>query len=489
MSVVARSESSHPGQKPPIHTPAANVLDRQPPCNVQAECCVLGSILLLPDVCDDIALVLRPGDFYDDANRTLFDRMIRMHDAGKKIDATLLVEELKQDGAFADIGGSAYLARIAHSVPSAAHAVHYANIVREHALSRLLIDASTETLRDAYDSGRPSVELISQAEQRVFSILEGRSTSSVANLRDILHEAMDRLDARMKGEHLTGVVESGFTDLDYLLGGLHASELVILAARPAMGKTALALNIAENVAINQQIPVLFVSLEMSSLELGDRLLCSLARVNGRRVRNGTLSREDRLRLVEKAGQISEAPLFVDDSPARTVTEIAAAARRIKRRESQLGLIVIDYLQLIEPDNSADARQEQVAKIARRLKGLARELKVPVLCLAQLNRQAETTRDNRPRLSHLRESGAIEQDADVVMFVHREEYYLSKSERDQQQMEQVQTDASEAQLIVAKQRHGPVGDVDLLWHKEYTRFVNVASKSHDEFDQFNVADSF
>jgi len=489
MSVAARPELSRRARKPVAEVPVANVLERQPPCNVQAECCVLGSILLLPDVCDDVALTLRPNDFYDDANRTLFDRMIRMHDAGRKIDAALLVEELKKDGAYDDIGGSAYLARIADSVPSAAHAVYYAKIVREHAMSRLLIEASTETLRDAYDSGRSAVELISQAEQRVFSILEGRGAASFSNLRDILHEAMDRLDARMKGEHLTGVVETGFSDLDHLVGGLHASELVILAARPSMGKTALALNVAENVAINQQIPVLFVSLEMSSLELGDRLLCSLARVNGRRVRNGTLSQEDRLRLVDKAGQISESPLFVDDSPARTVTEIAAAARRIKRREKQLGLIVIDYLQLIEPDNSDDARQEQVAKIARRLKGLARELEVPVLCLAQLNRQAEATRDNRPRLSHLRESGAIEQDADVVMFVHREDYFLSKAELDQQQVEHSHKEGTEAQIIVAKQRNGPTGDVELLWHKEYTRFVNLASKSHDEFDQFNVADSF
>lgn len=484
MSIAARVDDKSSARRS-----VANVLDRQPPCNVQAERCVLGSILLLPDVCDDVVLLLRSADFYDDANRILFDRILRMHDAGRKIDAALLVEELKKDSAFDDIGGAAYLARIADSVPSAAHAVYYAKIVREHAMSRMLIEASTETLRDAYDSGRSSSELISQAEQRVFSILESRGHATVTNLRDILHEAMDRLDARMKGEHLEGVVETGFSDLDHLIGGLHASELVILAARPAMGKTALALNIAEHVAISRDTPVLFVSLEMSALELGDRLLCSLARVNGRRVRNGTLSREDRVRLVNKAGEISESPLFVDDSPARTVTEIAAASRRIKRREKQLGLIVIDYLQLIEPDNSNDARQEQVAKIARRLKGMARELKVPVLCLAQLNRQAEATRDNRPRLSHLRESGAIEQDADVVMFVHREEYFLSKGEQDQQQVERSSGDGTEAQIIVAKQRHGPIGDIELLWHKEFTRFVNLASKSHEEFDQFNVAETF
>ena len=239
-------------------------------------------------------------------------------------------------------------------------------------------------------------------------------------MSDVLHQAMDRMEARLRGEHVDGGVETGLTDFDEMTSGLHAGELIILAARPAMGKTALAMNIGEHVSINQSSPVLFVSLEMSGIELADRMLCSLARVNGHKLRNGTISTDDRDRLVMKANEISNAPLFVDDSPSRTVSEIAAAARRIKRREESLGLIVIDYLQLIEPDNSRDPRQEQVAKIARRLKGLARELEVPLLCLSQLNRQAEDSKDHRPKLSHLRESGAIEQDADVVMFVHREE---------------------------------------------------------------------
>ncbi len=226
---------------------------------------------------------------------------------------------------------------------------------------------------------------------------------------------------------------------------------------------------------------MFVSLEMSSVELADRMLCSLAEVNGQRLRNGTISNEDRRRLVEKAADMSEAPLFVDDTPSRTVTEIAAAARRLKRKNN-LGLIVIDYLQLIEPDNQKDQRQEQVARIARRLKGLARELKVPVLCLAQLNRQAEVSKENRPRLSHLRESGAIEQDADVVMFVHREEYYQTNDE-DRARV------AGQAEIIVAKQRNGPIGDVKLSWKKDFTRFCNAAQRPYDEFEQYNSGDSF
>ena len=286
----------------------------------------------------------------------------------------------------------------------------------------------------------------------------------------------------MQGEHVTGGVETLLTDFDAMTGGLHESELIILAARPSMGKTALAMNIAENVAVEQGAPVLFVSLEMASIELADRLLCSRARVNGHRLRNGTISTDDRKRLVDTAAEISEAPLFVDDSPSRTVTEIAAAARRIRRHGDHLGLIVIDYLQLLEPDNPRDPRQEQVSRMTRRLKGLAREMKVPILCLSQLNRQAEDSKDHRPRLSHLRESGAIEQDADVVMFVHREEYYLRGEEAEQV--------AGQGEIIISKQRNGPVGDVELIWRKEFTRFENKAPERLQEFDDFNsAADDF
>ena len=462
-------------------SPNLGVLDKQPPCNLEAERSVIGSILLLPEVCDDVVMLVRPDDFYDEGNRILFQHILEMHDAGRKIDITLLVESLKRSDDFERIGGAAYLAQVGECVATAAHASHYATIVRDNATYRALILASTDILRDAYERNSEAKSLVSQAEQKIFAITDGRGSSVVSSIRDILHEAMDRIDARIRGEHTTGGVDTGFVELDSLMGGLHNSELIILAARPSMGKTALAMNMTEYAALKLQAPVLFVSLEMSSVELADRMLCSVAEVNGHRLRNGTVSKEDRQRLVEKAAEISEAPLFVDDSPSRTVSEIAAAARRIRRREGGLALIVIDYLQLIEPDNPHDPRQEQVAKIARRLKGMAREQSVPVLCLAQLNRQAEVSKENRPRLSHLRESGAIEQDADVVMFVHREEYYHSGEEREQY--------AGQAEIIIAKQRNGPIGEVDLLWHKEFTRFVNPTSRPYDEFEQFNAADSF
>lgn len=463
--------------KPRLRNPATAILDRQPPCNLQAEMAVLGSILLKPDVCDDVIMLLRADDFYDEAHRKLFQHVVAMHDAGKKIDVTLLVDELQRAGDFDAMGGAGFLAKIGNSVATAAHANYYAQIVRQDSTCRALIDSCTEILQEAYEPNNDSQELLSRAEQKIFSILERGESTTLSDIREILHEAMDRIDARMKGEHLLGGVETGLTELDHLTGGLHNSELTILAARPSMGKTALAMNIAEHVVLKLKSPCLFVSLEMSSIELADRMLCSVAEVNSARLRNGTISKEDRKRLVETATELSDAPLYVDDSPSRTVSEIAAAARRIKRRQNGLALIVIDYLQLIEPDNPADPRQEQVAKMARRLKGMAREIGVPVMCLAQLNRQAEVSKENRPRLSHLRESGAIEQDADVVMFVHREEYYRSGEEREQF--------AGQAEVIVAKQRNGPIGEIELVWRKEFTRFANPAPQHYDEFEQFNA----
>jgi replicative DNA helicase len=474
MSITRRTDTPRRNGTPERPAP---LFDRSPPVDLEAEISVLGSIMLLPDVCDDVALILRPDDFYDDAHRKIFRHMLDMHDAGRKIDPTLLIDKLKTAGDYESIGGAAYLGKILHAVANAAHAVYYAEIVAEKSTFRQVIEASTETLREAYDESLEASQVVARAEARVFNILDERGNTSVSSMQDILHEAMDRLEARMRGEFLHGGVETGFSKLDEQTGGLHNSELIVIAARPSMGKTAFALNIAGDVAIRQQVPTLFVSLEMAAIELAERLLCSVAKVNGHRLRNGTISQEDRMRLVETSGEISRAPLFVDDSPGRTVTEVAAAARRIRRREGRLGLIVIDYLQLLEPDNPKDPRQEQVSKMTRRLKSLAREMEVPIVCLAQLNRQTEAAKDNIPRLSHLRESGAIEQDADVVMFVHREEYYHRGEDAKQYE--------GKAQIIVAKQRNGPVGEIDLAWLRDYTRFENLAEQRFDEFDSYNA----
>ncbi len=456
------------------------LLERQLPQSIEAERGVLGSLLLLPEKFDEVALILRSGDFYDDANARIFQHLVDMHDTGKQIDAMLLVQRLRDAGEYDLVGGAAYIAELGEAVPTAAHAEYYAKIVHEKATLRSLIHASTDIIRDSYDPTIAPREMLSRAEERVFSILEKKGNSQVTSIREVLHEALARIDARMKNDHAFGGLETGFEDFDEMTGGLHANELLILAARPSMGKTALALNMVEHVAVNSQHPTLFVSLEMSKLELGDRLLCSRAKVNGHRLRNGHISKEESQLLIRTANEVSTAPLYIDDTPGRTMTEIAAAARRLKRRHG-LSLIVIDYLQLIEPDNSSDPRQEQVSKIARRLKGLAREIAVPVLCLAQLNRQVEATRDNKPALSHLRESGAIEQDADVVMFVHREEYYQTNDE-DRERCR------GEADLLIRKQRNGPTGDVKLTWLHDFTRFTNAAPEPHEEFASYGVVDS-
>jgi replicative DNA helicase len=456
------------------------LLDRQPPCSIEAERAVLGSLLLLPEVCDEVALIVRPEDFYDDVHARIYRQIVAMHDDGRPVELQLLLQQLKDAGQYEAVGGAAYLLELSQDVATAAHAEHYARIVRDKAVLRALIRAGTDIVQEASDPTVEAREMLSHAEERVFRILDSKGENQVTSIRDILNDSLARIDARMQHQHAYGGIETGYIDFDDLTGGLHDSELVILAARPSMGKTALALNIVEHIAIDDRgpaKPVLFVSLEMSAMELADRLLCSRARVNGHRLRNGQISGEESRKLVQTAADVSRAPLFIDDSPSRNMTEIAANARRLKRREN-LALVVVDYLQLIDPDNSRDPRQEQVARIARRLKGLARELSIPVLCLAQLNRQVEATRDSRPQLSHLRESGAIEQDADVVMFIHREEYYQT-NEEDRERVK------GQADLLVKKQRNGPTGDMKLTWLHEFTRFENAQHTPYDEFTEFDT----
>ena len=441
------------------------MFDRLPPHNLEAERGVVGAILLNPTVCDDVAVIVRTSDFYAEANRIIYEHLIAMHSSGSGIDLMLLVEHLKTGGDFEAAGGEAYLAELMGSVHVTAHAGHYATIVRDKAVLRELINASAVILHDAYEPEHTPRELVGKAEERIFAINDDRSGSQAVLMQDVLLETFRILDSRF-GKGGTNGVPTGFIDLDEMTGGLHESELLILAARPSMGKTAFAANIADHVAVIQKKTTIVFSLEMARMELAQRMLCCRGRVDAHKLRAGYLSEADRQALAKASGELSVAPLYIDDSPSRTVTEIGAVARRIKRKED-LGLIVIDYLGLIEPDNPADTRQEQVAKIARRLKGLARELKVPVLCLSQLNRAAEATRDNRPRLSHLRESGAIEQDADVVLFVHREEYYHKREEAEEKGI------VGQAEIIIAKQRNGPIGDTKLAWLGQYTLFANLA----------------
>src|SRR4029079_8805525 len=366
------------------------MLDRQPPRSIEAERAVIGSLLLLPEACDEVALVVRPEDFYDGAHRTIFTHMLALHESGRQMDPTLLSQLLKDSGQYESVGGAAFLLELGQEVATAAHAEYYARIVRDKAVLRSLIHASTDIIQEAYETGVDARQMLSRAEERVFRILDTKGDTQVRSVRDVLHDSLARIDARMQREHACGGLETGLIDFDELTGGLHDSELVILAARPSMGKTALAINIAEHIAIDEKGPgkaVLVVSLEMSALELGDRLLCSRARVNSHRLRNGQLRDEEMHRLIQTAAEVSRGQLFIDDSPSRNMTEITATARRLKP-QNDLALVVGDSLQLIEPDNPRDPRQEQVARISRRMKGLARELSVPVLCWAHTSRQLE-----------------------------------------------------------------------------------------------------
>lgn len=459
----------------PAADEVSGLFDRQPPRSVEAERAVIGSLLLLPEACDEVALIVRAEDFYDGAHRMIFTHMLALHESGRQIDPTLLSQMLRDAGQYEAVGGAAFLLELSQEVATAAHAEHYARIVRDKAVLRSLIHASTDIIHDSYETGINAREMLARAEERVFRILDTKGDSQSKNIRDVLFDCFKRIDARRENKHASGGLETGFLDYDDTTGGLQNSELTILAARPSMGKTALALNIVEHVAVELQKPVLVVSLEMAAMELGDRLLCARARVNGLKVRTGHFTEQEHDSLLQAAGDFYKAPLFIDDTPTRNMTEIAATARRLKRQDG-LSLIVIDYLQLVEPDNSRDSRQEQVSRISRRLKGLARELSIPVICLAQVNRQVESTRDNKPQLSHLRESGAIEQDADVVAFIHREEYYQS-NEEDREQFR------GQAELLIRKQRNGPTGDIKLTWMHEFGRFENFKQPEYGEFQDF------
>ncbi len=453
-----------------------SVVDRPLPCSQEAERGVIGAILLNPTVCDEVATIVREEEFFSPANRIIYHHLLEMNATTSGIDLTLLVEQLRSSNQLTEIGGEVYLADLMNSVQVALHAKHYAQIVREKAVRRDIIIAASDVLESVYEPEKTSRELLSQAEEKIFAIGDNRNTNRVHSMDEVMNETLKMIDLR--SENGVEGVMTGFTDLDRMLYGLHKSELVILAARPSMGKTALAVNIAEHVAVDSKEPVLFVSLEMSRVELATRLVCSRGRIKGDRLRGNFLNAREQRNLSQVASELNQAPMYIDDSPFRTVTEIGAVARR-QKRQSGLSLIVIDYLGLIAPDNSLDPRQEQVAKIARRLKGLARELEVPVLCLAQLNRQTEQSKDNRPRLSHLRESGAIEQDADVVMFIHRDDYYKTAEEAEDRKT------ASDAIVIIAKQRNGPVGDVHLTWFPDFTLFTNSAEDRSDEYAPLEI----
>lgn len=453
-------------------------LDRSPPHDLEAEMGVLGCMLLDDRAIDEAALLLRAHNFYDESHRTLYDAMWQLHDAGRRVDVTLLVNRLRRDGTFEKIGGAAFIAKISQSVPNAAHTRYYAQIVRDHALMRQLIEASTDNLSDAYEAqGRETTEIVARAEQRIFEVGEQAivSDGEPELARDVLAGAMDQIDARSRGEVAAGL-GTGFCDLDNLLGGMRPGTMLVIGARPSQGKTALGIQIARAVASTE--PVLFFSLEMAGLELADRLLSTEAEIPLHRMRNGTMSNDQRRLLVERYSALAVeigGNLRIEDRPNLTVQQMASICR-VQRRRSGLGLIVIDYLQLVSPENLRDSRQEQVAKMSRRMKLLARELEVPVIVICQLNREAA---DERPKLQHLRESGAIEQDADIVLMIWQIRAQGETDPETGQELPPAANAPKDSRIIVAKNRQGPTGDVQVTFLPETTRFVQQDHRRRDE----------
>jgi replicative DNA helicase len=439
--------------------PDSDAPDRLPPQSPEAERSVLGSMLRDNAVIGDVVLIIRAENFYSDAHQKVFGAMVALYERGQPVDLVVLAEELKQRGHLDDAGGYAALAALWDAAPTAANAVYYARIVRDKAQVRNLIHASTEILRDAYDQVQPADELVESAERKILEIAQAGITGQTYTLADALTTAFDRIDRVHSGESAAGLA-TGFADLDEITAGLHESELVIVAARPSVGKTSFALNLVRNIVIDGRQAVFFVSLEQSRVELAERLLCCQARVDSHRLRKGTLAADDMDRLMDGAGVLRGAKLYIDDAPGQGMLRIAANARRLKLRQD-IRVIVIDYLQLIEPENRRDPRQEQVAQISRRLKFLAKELNVPVIALAQVNRSSEDRQDHRPRLADLRESGSIEQDADTVLLLHRPDRY------EPGQHEGI------IEVIVGKQRNGPTGEITLAYLKQFMRYEDYA----------------
>ncbi|MDR2763281.1 MAG: replicative DNA helicase [Planctomycetaceae bacterium] len=450
--------------------------DHAPPHNLEAERAVIGALLLNPMLCDDVISRLHDTDFYSDANRRIFKNIIDLRNDGGGIDITLLADQMSKSEELEAVGGMAYLAELMQSVHVTFHAVYYAAIVREKSLLRQLIHITSSITQEAYSPDAISKDLLNKSSQQVFELCESQTMNMIVDIKTALDSVRDYIDSKMRG--VVDGIKTGFPRLDEILEGLHSNELIIIAARPSMGKTALATNIAEHVAIDQKLPVLMVSLEMSAFELTLRMICSRGRIDGEKIRKNRMLQEDHEKFQTATNELSTSPIYIDETPSRTISEIAAVARRLKR-QMDLRLLVIDYIGLIEPENSMEPRQEQVSKIARRLKGLARELKIPIVCLAQLNRQAEMTKDNRPKLSHLRESGAIEQDADVVVFIHREDRYMSQEDAIQKGL------LGKADIIVAKQRNGRIDDTVLQWIGEFTRFEDPTYHTVEEYNDFAV----
>jgi len=433
-------------------------LEKLPPYNLEAEQAVLGAILLDSTSVHKALEVFDPDDFYRKSHQKIFNAMLELIDRGDAVDLLLLRDELEGRRELDEIGGPAYLAALVDQVPTAANIEFHAKIVHEKAIARNLLHASIEIATRCYDDSEDVNDILEDAEQKIFSISEGKIKQGFTPLDEIVKKGFEHIEELAERKSLVTGVPTGFVELDYMTSGLQPSDLIIVAARPAMGKTSLCLNMAQHIGVREKIPAAIFSLEMSKEQLGIRLLCATSRLNSHNVRIGKLDDEDWQKLAHATEVLSKAPIYIDDTPALSILEMRAKAKRLKL-EKDLGVVIVDYLQLMQARRRHENRQQEITEISRSLKALAKELNVPVIALSQLSRAVEQRTDKRPQLSDLRESGAIEQDADVVMFIYRPEIYG--------------IDGAEgiAEIIIGKQRNGPVGTVPLVFIKEYTRFEN------------------
>ena len=439
---------------------AKELPDKLPPQNTEAEQCLLGCLMLDKDAIVKVVDYIKSEDFYKGIHQDIFQAMAELYERSDPIDILSVSARLKERNKLEDIGGSAYLTSLINTVPTATHVSNYAKIVRQKKILRDLISASEEIGLSAFDESEEVDVLLDKAEKTVFGIGQRSLTQVFLPIKDILSDTFERLDELSKYAGKLRGVPTGFTDLDKILGGLQKSDLVILAARPSMGKTSLALDIARNIAVRENKPVGLFSLEMSKDQLADRLLASLANINLWNLRNGRLTQDDYSRIQHAMGSLSEAPLYIDDAGSVNILQIRAMARRLQANKG-LSLIVIDYLQLMEPMNRFQSAVQQVTENSRALKMLAKELNVPVLVLSQLSRAVEARVPQIPRLADLRESGAIEQDADVVMMIYREDKYNENS-----------LSKNEAKILIQKHRNGPVGDISLYFDENRVSFRNL-----------------
>ena len=447
-----------------------------PPQNLEAEEAVLGSILLEQDSIISVMEFLVPDDFYRLAHQLIFAAMIELNQNSEAIDPITVSEKLRQKNQIENVGGEAGIIELLDKVPTAANVEFYTQIVLEKSTRRKLIKTSTNIVKNAYQEDETIANVLDTAERDILSVSEGRNKAGFIPIRDVLHDAYESLEERSKNNGEVTGIATGYIGLDRMTSGLHADELIILAARPSVGKTAFVLNIAKNVAVNLNETVAIFSLEMGAESLVERIICSHASINAGHLKTGKLTDEEYTQYFVATGVLAEAPIYIDDTPGIRVSEIRAKCRRLKQERNNLGLVVIDYLQLIE-GNGKESRQQEVSEISRNLKKLAKELKVPVIALSQLSRGVEQRQDKRPIMSDIRESGSIEQDADIVAFLYRDDYYRQEPDENGH-VPEVEPNST-IEVIIEKNRSGPRGTVELNFMKEFNKFTNLVP---DEIEQ-------